>query len=263
MDKKKIELSKGYVEVYDFGEVKLHAYQTNDLMYDECFILENAENVLIIELPCFHSNEGEFEEYINGLNKNIIGKVLSDHPNGGVTLFKDVKNYASQGTINSMKSGTIKGLNEKFVPGFGPDFDANLPTITDILTEKSNNIGGFELNITYHDENIEIELPQINSVYTHMLGHDCHSIVAGEGHANAIIEQLNSYIEKNYTFVLSSHYTPETLDDVKTKIAYIEDLKNIAKASSNAEDFKEKVKAKYPNYSGLNYLDMTAEHFFA
>ena len=59
-----------------------------------------------------------------------------------------------------------------------------------------NLVTGFELNITYHDENIEIEFPQINCVYTHMLGHDCHSIVAGEGHADAIIARLNGYKEK-------------------------------------------------------------------
>ena len=84
-----------------------------------------------------------------------------------------------------MTSGTIRHLNDGFIPSFGADLDEKLHTITEILTEKSYNIGGFELNIIYHDENIEIELPQINSVYTHMLGHDCHSIVAGEGHANA------------------------------------------------------------------------------
>lgn len=28
-------------------------------------------------------------------------------------------------------------------------------------------------------------------------------------------------------------------------------------------NLKKKVKAKYPNYSGLNYLDMTIGHFFA
>ena len=59
MNKEKIDLSKGFVEIYDFGGIKLHAYQTNDLMNDVCFILENAENVLIIELPPFHSNAEE------------------------------------------------------------------------------------------------------------------------------------------------------------------------------------------------------------
>lgn len=124
------------------------------------------------------------------------------------------------------------------------------------------NIGGFELNITYHAENIEIEFPQIKCIYTHMLGHDCHSIVAGESHADAIIAQLNGYKKKGYNLILSSHYIPETLKDVDTKIDYLENIKLIAKESEDSNEFKEKVKNKYPKYSGLNYLDMTAGYFF-
>lgn len=62
--------------------------------------------------------------------------------------------------------------------------------------------------------------------------------------------------------MLSSHYVPETIKDVDTKIAYLEELKELAKNSSNANDFKDKVKAKFLEYSGLNYLDMTAGYFF-
>ena len=95
-----------------------------------------------------------------------------------------------------------------------------------------------------------------------MLGQDCHSIVAGEGHADAIIEQLKNYKQKGYNLILSSHYTPETLKDVDTKIEYLNELKKIAKQSLNARDFEERVKARYPEYSGLNYLGMTAGYFF-
>ena len=77
-----------------------------------------------------------------------------------------------------------------------------------------------------------------------MLGHDCHSIVAGEAHANAIINQLKNYKEKGYTLILSSHYVPETQKDVDTKIAYLENLKKIAKESTNSNEFKDKVKAE-------------------
>ena len=42
----------------------------------------------------------------------------------------------------------------------------------------------------------------------------------------------------------------------------LEELKTIAKESSNADEFKNKVKEKFPTYSGLNYLDMTAGYFF-
>ena len=261
MEVSKVNLKKGFVEIYNFGEIKLHSYQTNDLMYDESYILENKDNVLLVEFPAFYDNLGEFEEYVKGLNKSVVGKVFSDHPNGG-TIFKDVKGYASEGTIKSMKEGTINGLVTGFETAFGGTFAKEYHQITDVLKEEHVNIGGFELNITYHDENIEIEFPQISCVYTHMLGHDCHSIVAGESHADAIIAQLKNYKEKGYNLVLSSHYTPETLKDVDTKIDYLEKLKQIAKTCSNADEFKDKVKEKYPEYSGLNYLDMTAGFFF-
>ena len=261
MEKTKINLKKGFVEIYNFGEIKLHSYQTNDLMNDESYILENKDNVLLVEFPAFYDNLGEFEEYVKGLGKTIVGKVFSDLPNGG-TIFKDVKGYASEGTIKSMKEGTIHNLVTGFEKSFGGTFAKEYHEITDVLTENKVNIGGFELNITYHEENIEIEFPQIGCVYTHMLGHDCHSIVAGENHADVIIEQLKNYKAKGYKLILSSHYTPETLKDVDTKISYLEELKKIAKECTNADEFKEKVEEKYPEYSGLNYLDMTAGFFF-
>ncbi len=130
-----------------------------------------------------------------------------------------------------MKEGTIHNLVTGFETSFGGTFAKEYHNITDILEDNKVNIGGFELNITYHDENIEIEFPQINCVYTHMLGHDCHSIVAGENHANA-------------------------------KIAYLENIKKIVRESKSINEFKEEVKKEYPNYSGLNYLDMTASYFF-
>ena len=249
------------MEVFDFGEIKLHGYQTNDVMNDECYILENKDNLLLVEFPVFKDDLEEFKNYVESLGKNIVGKVFSDHPNGG-TYFKEVPAYASEGTIKSMKEGTINALVTGFIQTFAEDFVADYHEITNVLKDSSVNIGDFELNITYHDEDIEIEFPQINSIYTHMLGHDCHSIVAGEAHANVIIEQLKGYKEKGYNLILSSHYVPENLNDVDTKISYLEDLKVIAKNSNGKEDFANNVKSKYPNYSGLNYLDMTAGYFF-
>ena len=107
-----------------------------------------------------------------------------------------------------------------------------------------------------------MEIPAINAVYTHMLGHDCHSIVAGAGHADGIIAQLKEYQAKGFDLILTSHYTPEDLKDVATKIDYLADLKAIAAASADADSFKAAVQARYPAYSGGNYLDMTAGFFF-
>ena len=83
-----------------------------------------------------------------------------------------------------------------------------------------------------------MEIPEINTVYTHMLGHDCHSIVAGAGHADAMIAQLCTYIERGYDLILTSHYTPEDLKDARIKIDYLENLKKIAAHAQNADEFK-------------------------
>ena len=80
--------------------------------------------------------------------------------------------------------------------------------ITNIIGEGPITIGGINFIIHQTAEAFDIEIPEINAVYTHMLGHDCHSIVAGAAHADAIIDQLEGYIAKGYDLILTSHYTP-------------------------------------------------------
>ena len=95
-----------------------------------------------------------------------------------------------------------------------------------------------------------------------MLGHDCHSIVAGAGHADAMIAQLEGCIARGYDLILTSHYTPEDQKDARTKIDYLKELKVLAAASADRDSFKAAVGEKDPQYSGANYLDMTAGFFF-
>ena len=108
-----------------------------------------------------------------------------------------------------------------------------------------------------------MEIPEINAVYTHMLGHDYHSIVARAGHADAMIAQLQGYIKAGYDLILTSHYTPEDLKDAEAKIRYLEELKAIAASCAGGEAFKTAVRERYPSYSGENYLEMTAGFFFS
>ena len=131
-----------------------------------------------------------------------------------------------------------------------------------VLEEGETEIAGIRFLVRPNAEAYDLEIPEINCVYTHMMGHDCHSIVAGCPHADGILSQLNYYLRKGFDLVLTSHYTPEDLKDARTKIAYLTDLKEIALASENADEMRAKVQAKYPHYSGQNYLDMTVGFFF-
>ena len=258
----KINLTKGEVNVYDFGELKLHAYKTNDLIDDEVFIVEKNLKAVVIESPCFFDNNSELEKYIADNGMNVQGMLLAYHM-AGAGFLPNVKKYTTKNADEYGHSGGGKGLIDNFTNAFGDIFDNSIHTITDYIEEGTITIGGIKLNITQTQEAYDIEIPEINAVYTHMLGHDCHSIVAGMGHADAIINQLNTYLEKGYTLILTSHYTPEDLKDVKTKIAYLDNLKAIAGKCGNAQEFKEEVQRQYPQYSGENYLDMTAGFFFA
>lgn len=262
MDKntfKAVKLAKGEVNVYDFGGIKLHAYKTNDFIDNEVFIVEKAGKAVIIESPCFFDNIAELTEYLSDLK--VEGMLVAYH-GAGATFLPDVPKYATANAVEYSENGGGKALIDKFTGAFGDIFDKSVHKITNVIGEGKITIGGIDFVIRPTHEAFDIEIPEINAVYTHMLGHDCHSIVAGAAHADGIIAQLNGYIANGYTLILTSHYTPEDLKDAEAKIAYLENLKKIASSCKIAEEFRAKVKEQYPDYSGENYLDMTAGFFF-
>lgn len=258
---KTIVLGKGEMSVYDFGGSKLHAYKTNDFLSDEVFILEKGGHAVIVEAPCFADNITELAEYIGSRNMTVVGKLLAYHM-AGAAFLPDVPVYATKNADEYGHNGGGKALIDNFAGAFGDAFDASVYDVTNIIDAGLLTLGGMRFNIVLTPDAFDIEMPEINAIYTHMLGHDCHSICAGGGHADAMIGQLEGYLANGYDLILTSHYTPEDLKDVETKIAYLKELKAIASGSGDAEAFKEAVRAKYPNYGGENYLDMTAGFFF-
>lgn len=255
-------LTKGEINLYDFGTIRLHAYQTKDPMEDEVFILEKDGNAVMIEAPCFYDNERELTSYIQEKNLHLSGLLVAYHMAGG-NMFPGTKVFATENADQYGHTGGGKQLIDSFSDAFGQNFDNTIFTVTDFLTAGETTIDGMKFNILPTGEAYDIEIPEINAVYTHMLGNDCHSIIAGNGHADAVIAQLNGYIQKGYDLILTSHYTPEDLKDVQTKIEYLKNLKKIAAECTDAESFKEEIRKQYPAYSGENYLNMTAGFFFA
>ncbi len=256
-----VKLAKGEMNVYDFGDIKLHAYKTNDFIDDEVFFFEKEGRVVALEAPCFYDNYAELDEYFADRGLSVSAMLIAYHMCGG-TYLPNARKYSTENAVEYGLRGGGKALGDKFTAAFGDIFDATPHKITDVIGAGKTVVCGIEFVVTVTPDAFDVEIPEINAVYTHMLGHDCHSIVAGSSHADAIAAQLNGYLEKGYTLVLTSHYTPEDLKDVRTKIAYIEDLKAIAARSADGAEFKAEVQKRYPDYSGENYLDMTTGFFF-
>lgn len=255
-----IKLAKGEMNIYDFGNIKLHAYQSNDFIDDEVFILEKNGTAVIIESPCFFDNIAELTNYLRDLE--VAGMLVAYH-GAGASFLPETKKYATRNAVDYSANGGGKALVDHFANTFGEVFDHAIQKISDVVEAGKVTIGGIDFILKLSDEAFDVEIPEINAVYIHMLGHDCHSIVAGPAHADAMIAELQSYLDKGYDLILTSHYTPENLKDAQTKIDYLEHLKTIAASVKNAEEFKREVQKQYPAYSGENYLDMTAGMFFA
>lgn len=258
----RIELAAGWVDVYDFGQVRLHAYRTADPIDDEVFVIEKNGRGFVIELPCFFDSIAALESYVRDAGIAIEGIVASYHM-AGASFLAGMPVFATREADEYGHEGGGKALIDGFAETFGEAFDSSIVDVTTIIEGDELELAGVRMRVVRTSEAFDLEIPEIDAVYTHMLGHDCHSIVAGAGHADAIAAQLRGYLERGIGLVLTSHYTPEDLKDVRTKIGYLEDLKAIAAECGDAEEFKAAVQARYPGYSGGNYLDMTAGFFFA
>lgn len=257
---KTVTLGKGEMNIYDFGEIKLHAYKTNDYIDNEVFVVEKNGCAVVIESPCFFDNNNELSEYLTDVE--IAGMLVAYH-GAGASFLPEVPKYATKNAVEYSANGGGKTLIDNFTGAFGKIFDSSVHKITNVIGEGKVTIGNIDFVIKQTADAFDVEIPEINAVYTHMLGHDCHSIVTGAAHADGIIAELREYISKGYDLILTSHYTPEDLKDAQTKIGYLENLKKIAANYADADSFKAEVQKQYPEYSGQNYLDMTAQFFYA
>lgn len=66
-------LSVGSVTVYDFGDIKLHAYNMGDALSDECYLLESDEGLVMLETGAFTDQLNAWKGYIDGLDKPLAG----------------------------------------------------------------------------------------------------------------------------------------------------------------------------------------------
>lgn len=256
-----VELTTGAVETYECGELRLHAYRTADPLDDEVFVVERGGQGFVIEYPCFVDGIKALEGYLNERGIAVVGIVASYHM-AGSSFLAGTPVYATREADAYAHEGGGKALVDNFATVFGEAFDRSVAEVTNLIEGDELELAGVRMRIVRNADAFDIELPELNAVYTHMLGHDCHSIVAGAGHADAQIAQLEGYVERGFDLVLTSHYTPEDLKDVQAKIAYLRKMKELAAASGSAEEFKAAVRAAFPEYAGENYLDMTAGFFF-
>lgn len=255
-------LGAGRVTVYDYGDMKLHAIATGDALGDEAYIVESAAALVGIELPAFTDGLNTWKSYVSSLGKPMNDIFLCDHATGA-SYVTGMKVYGTQGAKDSIASGSTYATTQGLYETFGEDFHGG-PDLAQINTVVSGTVtvGGIQFSLIDHGETFDLEIPAMNVVYTHMLGKTSHSIMTSAAHMDAMLDILRGYQSKGYAMILSSHSTPEGQDAVTEKIAYVTRAKELAAANASAESFTAAMKEAFPEYTGENYLDMSAGFLF-
>ncbi|MGM9916321.1 stalk domain-containing protein [Anaerotignum sp.] len=257
-----VKLGIGKVMVYDFGGIKLHAYISQDALYDVSYLVEKGDSVVLIEAGAFKANNQEWKGYIASLGKTVAGQLMAYHPNGAHEGC-DAPIYATAHAVESWGS-SIKALTDSFAAAFGEGVAEEMPLQTESLkVDQTITLGGIDFRIMEAgDDAYSIEIPEINCIYRHMMGSKCHNILPSTAMMDGEIATLQGYADKGYTLILTSHYDPEGQAAVAEKIAYLEKTKALAESCDSAEAFIAAMKQAFPNYSGENYLEMTAGMLF-
>jgi hypothetical protein len=249
------QLDIGEMFVYDFGTIKLHAYNSNDYIADQVFLLESNNELILIELLPFYDNIEEFANYVLELGKPLTSVIIAYHP-AGADAHQHTKMYASQGLGEA-------ALVPIFAEQFGEIFNDSMPETYELVRSGEMTISGVEFNVIQTDSAFDLEIPEINVYFTHMVGKNTHNILPSIDAIDGMIAWMKNIQSKNYDLILSGHDIPRTIEISAEKIAYLEKTKEFALSSIDAEAFIQVMNNAFPNYYGENYLEMSAEALFA
>ena len=252
-----ITLNAGTVTVYENNGLKLHSYATGDALANIAYIVEGKDELIGIELPAFTASLKAWQEYIKTLGKPMHSIFICCHP-AGADYIKGMRIYGTAGAKASISGGTAKAITDGLQQAFGDDFHGkDAAVITDVVSGKIT-LGSVQFELLDRGESYDLVIPAFNAVYTHMLGKTTHSILVSAEHIDAFAAVLREYQAAGYELILTSHGGPEGQDAVEEKLRYLAETKKLAQSCTNAADFKAAMQKAFPNYDGLNYLDMTA-----
>lgn len=255
------ELDQGAVQVYDFGENRLHAYLSGDALGDVCYAVESPEGIVLIESTAFAAPNAAWKSYVDELGKPVAGKLMAFHPNGSDAYSADAPYATENALTNWGEGGSIRALTDGFAVTFGDAVDAAHPADAQLVSFGDTvRLAGLDFVIRDEgDDAYGIEIPAINCVYIHMLGASTHNILTSLAHIDAFKAELEGF---DYDLVLTGHHAPEGRDAVAAKIDYLTQVRALAESCSDAAAFTDAMNAAFPDYDGANYLEMTAGFLF-
>lgn len=244
---------KGQFEVHDFGNFKLHAYYTNDVMGDASFIIEGKDALVTLEEPLFKINAAEFDTYVKKLGKPVEKRIADYHLGGtsGDTLImvKGMPDFVE----GPVYGGMMKGFAQKFGDAIVP-----MPTAKTVEVELGSTpvYAGIPFSFIPGPSN---DFPAASILiggkvfYSHWAPAKAHVNSLQISSRAAIDEQIRALeeaLQSGAELFIGSHGEAAGAETVKFMISYLETMKDVLNKSNTAEAFAEAMKKAYPGLPG-------------
>lgn len=164
-----VALDKGRVDVYTKNGVTLYAYQTRDLIDNEVFVLAKKGRGVVIELPCFFDNIRELTDFLKSKGVTVEAKFVAYHAAARPSCRRSPPTAPNPPSPITRRAAA-QGWSANFKNAFGDSFDPAICEVDHVLEEGEIELAGIRFVVKPNAEAFDLEIPEINCVYTHMMG---------------------------------------------------------------------------------------------
>lgn len=256
---------KGYFEILDLGDFKLHIYNTNDALNDASYIIEGKNGLVTMEQPLFKENASEYDAYVAALDKPVK-KIITDY-HVGSTGGQDV--VMVEGMPDFVKGDVYGGMMRNFSKIFG---DAISPMPTGVVEEvKFGSTQEWDGIKFVFQKGTSTDFPAASIIigskayYTHWTPVKAHISplqVSSIAAVDAEIAEAGKALESGCEVFIGGHGGVAERDAVQFKIDYLKTVKKLLEESKTADAFVNSMKAVYPDLPGAANLDKLSEALY-
>jgi hypothetical protein len=263
------KLSGGEVQVFDFGDFKVHTFITADPMGDMSNIIEGKNDVVIVEYAAFTKDISAENSYIQKIGKPIA-KVIADYHLAGLENISPSQLVMIEGMPEFEKGPAYSGMIDSFAAVFSGAMDTSPHGDAAIAALNSTeNFADIDFQFSPGPAN---DFPAAAIIiggkvrYTHWVPAKAHFSplqINNRDAVDAVLDDLKKAKASGCVLFTGGHGGGVSgIDAVEFQIAYLSKAKELLKTCANAEAFAAAMKSAYPDLAGSDNLSELAQNLY-
>lgn len=244
---------------YDYGSFKLHLYNSGDAMGDASYIVEGKKELVVLEVPLFKENAREFDAYVAKLGKPVVAAIADYHEGAR----QNAKLYVAEGMKSFFVGPIYGGMMNGFHKQWGESIVAlpDLASATEIGFGKTVKLAGVDFKF---EKGASSDFPAASvliggkAYLTHWAPAKAHVSplqISSLAAIDAEILAAKASLASGAELFLGGHGGAADKESVEFKIAYLENLKNLAEKFHDAETLADAIEKAYPGLAGKSNVE--------